>query len=84
VFYAALRIGAIVVEHNPLYTADELEGPFSDHGAKVVVTWNVVAPVVRDLADRPGTAIEHIVSVDLLDELPAVKRLALKHLPVPS
>ncbi|MFI8591374.1 long-chain-fatty-acid--CoA ligase [Dietzia maris] len=84
VFYAALRIGAIVVEHNPLYTADELEGPFADHGAKVVVTWNVVAPVVRDLADRPGTAIEHIISVDLLDELPAVKRLALKHLPVPS
>ncbi|MEH6622991.1 MAG: long-chain-fatty-acid--CoA ligase [Dietzia maris] len=84
VFYAALRIGAIVVEHNPLYTAVELEGPFADHGAKVVVTWNVVAPVVRDLADRPGTAIEHIISVDLLDELPAVKRLALKHLPVPS
>ena len=84
VFYAALRIGAIVVEHNPLYTADELEGPFADHGAKVVVTWNVVAPVVRDLADRPGTAIEHIISVDLLDELPAAKRLALKHLPVPS
>ncbi|WP_163376354.1 AMP-binding protein [Dietzia sp. Alg238-R159] len=65
VFYAALRIGAIVVEHNPLYTADELEGPFADHGAKVVVTWNVVAPVVRDLADRPGTAIEHIIALIL-------------------
>ena len=84
VFYAALRIGAIVVEHNPLYTADELEGPFSDHGAKVVVTWNVVAPVVRDLANRPGTAIEHIIAVDLLDELPPVKRLALTLLPIPS
>lgn len=84
VFYAALRIGAIVVEHNPLYTADELEGPFADHGARVVVTWNVVAGMVRELADRPGTEIEHIVAVDLLDELPAAKRLALKLLPVPS
>lgn len=84
VFYAALRIGAIVVEHNPLYTADELEGPFTDHAAQVVVTWNVVAPVVRDLADRPGTAIEHVIAVDLLDELPAAKRLALRFLPVPS
>ncbi|MET3861573.1 long-chain acyl-CoA synthetase [Dietzia sp. 2505] len=84
VFYAALRIGAIVVEHNPLYTADELEGPFADHGAKVVVTWNVVADMVRELADRPGTQIEHIIAVDLLDELPAAKRLALKFLPVPS
>lgn len=84
VFYAALRIGAIVVEHNPLYTADELEGPFVDHGAKVVVTWNVVAGMVRDLADRPGTAISHVLAVDLLDELPSAKRLALKFLPVPA
>lgn len=84
VFYAALRIGAIVVEHNPLYTADELAGPFADHRAKVVVTWNVVADMVRDLADRPGSEIEHILAVDLLEALPTAKRLALRHLPVPA
>ncbi|HHX84517.1 MAG TPA: AMP-binding protein [Actinomycetales bacterium] len=84
VFYAALRLGAVVVEHNPLYTADELEAPFVDHGARVVVTWNAIAPMVQDLAGREGTAIEHIVAVDLLDALPAVKRLALKYLPLPS
>ncbi len=84
VFYAALRLGAIVVEHNPLYTADELEGPFRDHGAKVVVTWNVITDVVEDLARRPDTAIEHILAVDLLDAFPAAKRLALRHLPVPA
>ena len=84
VFYAALRLGAIVVEHNPLYTADELEAPFVDHGAKVVVTWNVITDVVQDLANRPGTAIEHILAVDLLDAFPTAKRLALRHLPVPS
>ncbi|KAA0918838.1 long-chain-fatty-acid--CoA ligase [Dietzia sp. ANT_WB102] len=84
VFYAALRIGAIVVEHNPLYTADELEGPFSDHAAKVVVTWNVVADVVQELANRPGSVIEHVLAVDLLDAFPTAKRLALRHLPVPA
>ena len=84
VFYAALRIGAIVVEHNPLYTADELEKPFADHGAEVVVTWNVVAEMVRDLAGRPGTAISHVLAVDLLDELPTAQRLALTYLPLPS
>ena len=84
VFYAALRLGAIVVEHNPLYTADELEGPFSDHGAKVVVTWNVITGVVEDLAQRPGSAIEHILAVDLLEAFPTAKRLALRHLPVPA
>ena len=83
-FYAALRLGAIVVEHNPLYTADELEAPFADHGAKVVVTWNVITDVVQDLATRPGTAIEHVLAVDLLDAFPTAKRLALRHLPVPA
>src|SRR5687768_6871922 len=29
-FYAALRLGAIVVEHNPLYTARELRHQFED------------------------------------------------------
>ncbi len=32
-FYAVLRLGAVVVEHNPLYTAEELEHQFGDHGA---------------------------------------------------
>ena len=35
-FYAALRLGAIVVEHNPLYTARELRHQFDVHGAN----WN--------------------------------------------
>ncbi|MDO9395405.1 MAG: AMP-binding protein, partial [Herbiconiux sp.] len=34
-FYAALRLGAIVIEHNPLYTARELRHQFEDHGAQV-------------------------------------------------
>ncbi len=38
-FYAALRLGAIVVEHNPLYTARELRHQFEDHGAGLPATW---------------------------------------------
>ena len=38
-FYATLRLGAVVVEHNPLYTADELTTQFADHGATVAVAW---------------------------------------------
>ena len=34
-FYAALRLGAVVVEHNPLYTDRELRHQFEDHGATV-------------------------------------------------
>lgn len=83
VFYATLRLGAVVVEHNPLYTEHELAQPFDDHGARVVVTWNVVAPMVRRLAAHPDTHVEHVVAVDLLEELPRGKRLALS-LPLPK
>ncbi|MDN4175110.1 long-chain-fatty-acid--CoA ligase [Nocardioides sp. SOB77] len=78
-FYAVLRLGAVVVEHNPLYTAEELRGPFRDHGARVAVVWDKVAPVVGAL--REDSAIEHVVAVDLTAALPLAKRLALR-LPV--
>lgn len=38
-FYAVLRLGAVVVEHNPCYTRDEIEVQFRDHGAQIVITW---------------------------------------------
>ena len=41
-FYAVLRLGAIVVEHNPLYTPRELRHQFEDHGATVVIAWDKV------------------------------------------
>ena len=37
---AILRLGAVVVEHNPLYTADELEPQFNDHGAKIAIVFD--------------------------------------------
>ena len=45
-FYAVLRLGAIVVEHNPLYTARELRHQFEDHQARVVIAWDKVATAV--------------------------------------
>ena len=43
-FYAVLRLGAVVVEHNPLYTPTEMAHQFGDHGATVAVAWDKVAP----------------------------------------
>ena len=45
-FFAVLRLGAAVVEHNPLYTAAELRHPFVDHGARVAIVWDKVVPEV--------------------------------------
>jgi long-chain acyl-CoA synthetase len=78
-FYATLRLGAVVVEHNPLYTAGELEHQLADSGATVVVCWDKVAPVIDGL--RGTTAVREILAVDLSTALPWRKRLALR-LPV--
>jgi len=74
-FYAALRLGAIVVEHNPLYTPRELRHQFEDHGAKVAVVWD---KSVATLQDFPAdVALDAIVSVDLTRAMPRSTRLAL-------
>ena len=80
-FYAALRLGAVVVEHNPLYTARELRHQFEDHGATVAIVWDKVARTVQDLPADLG--VTTIISVDITRGMPASKRFALR-LPVPA
>ncbi|MWB98075.1 long-chain-fatty-acid--CoA ligase [Agromyces seonyuensis] len=80
-FYAALRLGAIVVEHNPLYTPRELRHQFEDHGAKFAIVWDKVADLVAgfDADVRPAG----VVAVDVSRALPFGKRFALR-LPLPK
>lgn len=75
-FQAVIRLGAIVAEHNPLYTASELAYPFADHEARVAIVWDAAVPVVKQL--QATSAVEHIVAVDLTRELPLTKRMALR------
>jgi long-chain acyl-CoA synthetase len=80
-FYAVLRLGAVVVEHNPLYTSRELRHQFEDHQARVVIAWDKAAASVQ--AFPADITVDHIISVNLLTEFPAIKRLAL-NLPAKS
>ncbi|PJJ70631.1 long-chain acyl-CoA synthetase [Diaminobutyricimonas aerilata] len=75
-FYAVLRLGAIAVQHNPLYTAPELRHQFEDHGARVVVAWTKVVDTVLGFADAVG--IEAIIAADIVDAMPLGKRIALR------
>ncbi|KAA9395385.1 long-chain fatty acid--CoA ligase [Kocuria coralli] len=75
-FYAAMRLGAIVVEHNPLYTAPELRHQFEDHGARVAIVWDKTAAAVQSLPQDVG--LEHIVSVDITSAMPRLMRTALR------
>ncbi|MFE7630310.1 long-chain-fatty-acid--CoA ligase [Kocuria sp. NPDC057446] len=79
-FYAVLRLGAVVVEHNPLYTAPELRHQFEDHGARVAIVWDRAAGRVRSLP--ADLRVDTVVSVDVTAAMPRAKRLALR-LPLP-
>ncbi len=74
-FYAVLRLGAIVVEHNPLYTIDELRKQFLDHGAETVIAWDKVAPTVQKLSAECG--IRTVISVNVTEAMPFATRVAL-------
>jgi long-chain acyl-CoA synthetase len=78
-FYAVLRLGAIVVEHNPLYTPRELRHQFEDHGAKVAIVWNNVVQTVQEFPD--DVKVEQLISVDVTRAMPFGTR-ALLRLPV--
>ncbi|MGB3732919.1 long-chain-fatty-acid--CoA ligase [Microbacterium sp.] len=78
-FYAVLRLGAVVVEHNPLYTPRELRKQFEDHGAKHAIVWNKVVATVQDFPE--DLAVPTLISVDITRGMPFLTRLALK-LPV--
>ena len=74
-FFAILRLGAVVVACNPLYTDSELRHQLTDSGAKVAVVFDGAYATLD--AARPGTALEHVVSVCLADFLPSLKRKLL-------
>lgn len=75
-FYAVLRLGAIAVEHNPLYTDRELRHQFEDHGARVAIVWDKVYESVRAFPKDMG--VTDVVTVDLTRAMPLSKRLALQ------
>ncbi len=78
-FYAVLRLGAVVVEHNPLYTPRELRKQFEDHGAKHAIVWSKVVATVQDFP--ADLKVDTLVSVDVTRAMPWTTRLALR-LPV--
>ncbi len=80
-YWAVLHLGAVAVEHNPLYTAHELRHPFNDHGARFAICWDKIVPVLEDL--RSNTPLETIIAVNMLQDLPFVMRTALS-IPLPK
>ncbi|PID40212.1 MAG: long-chain fatty acid--CoA ligase [Proteobacteria bacterium] len=72
-YYAILRIGAISVMNNPLYSDRELEHQFNDSGAKVLITLDLLGNRMIDL--RPRTGIKQIIYTSIGDYLPFPQNL---------
>ncbi|MCX5845881.1 MAG: long-chain fatty acid--CoA ligase [Deltaproteobacteria bacterium] len=72
-YFAILKVGAITVMNNPLYTDRELDHQFNDSGAKALITLDLLANRMIDL--RPKTKIRQIVYTSIGDYLPFPKNI---------
>ncbi len=72
-YYAIMKIGAIAVMNNPLYSDRELEHQFNDSGAKLLITLDLLGNRMIDL--RSKTQIKQIIYTSIGDYLPFPKNL---------
>jgi long-chain acyl-CoA synthetase len=63
--FAILRLGAVVVNINPIYTARELLNVATDSGARVLITLDRLVPLA--LETREKSALEHVVVTSLAE-----------------
>ncbi len=72
-YYAALKLGAIVVAFNPLYSPREIEHQLNDCEAKVIIVLSLFYKNVAEV--RARTKLEHVVVAYIKEYLPPVSRL---------
>ena len=72
VYYAALRLGAVIVPTNPLYSEKELEFQIKDSGAETLVTLDVLWPKVYKV--QPSVGLKRIIVGKVQDYLPPLKK----------
>lgn len=71
-YYATVRLGAVVVGNNPLYTKREMEHQLKDSGANVVIVLDLLYSDFADVFTAVG--LEHVVVARLNDYMSFPKR----------
>ncbi len=66
-FYGALRLGAIVVNTNPLYVPREMKHQFSDAGAETVVLLSSFMPRLDEIQSE--TKVKNVIVVDIAGDM---------------
>ncbi len=72
-FYAALSLGAVVVNYNPLYVAEELATQAEDSGTSVMVTTDLQPMLSRVLGLLGKGPVQHVVVCSFAAALPVPK-----------
>jgi len=75
-WFAVLRLGAVAVPFNPLYTADEMRHQLHNSGATVAIAFDQSYDRVERI--RADTQLNHVVLTSLSEYLPRKLRLALR------
>jgi long-chain acyl-CoA synthetase len=69
---AVLRLGAVAVQNNPLYTERELEYQLNDSGSKMMITLTLLIPRIQKI--KPKTRIDKIIGCHINTYLPFPKK----------
>ncbi len=77
-YYAVLKVGAVVVNYNPLYTARELEHQIRDSGTTVMAV-----PDLPDIQNKVSallgaTDLARLIVCPLAEAMPGLKRLGYR------
>jgi len=75
-FFAAMRLGAIVVNTNPTYTSRELQHQLEDSGAETIILLNLFWPRLREI--RPETKVRRVIVAHVFDILGFPSNLLVK------
>jgi long-chain acyl-CoA synthetase len=73
-YYAAMRVGAVVVNLNPLYNFHELNQQVVDANVEIIATLNIKSLFSKASALLKDTCLKKIIVADFLDSLPFFKR----------
>lgn len=73
--FAAMRVGLVIVNTNPLYTAREMKHQFKDAGVKAVVILANYASLLESIL--PETPVESVIITQIGDLFPFPKSLVV-------
>lgn len=72
-YYAALKIGAVVVSLNPLSDAAELGHQLNDSGAETIIALSLFYPLIRSV--RAGTPLKRVIVTNIKEYFAPVRRV---------